>query len=157
MTLPTRQDYLLELYHQRLEHDQPAAVEDWRNQVARALEAWDLPLASRLIAELVRHPASTKRQANLRLGRAALLSKRGEWLEAVAQVEQSIPLFEQLGDLTGQCWALMTSGNLHSNLGQWALAAQTYQQAADLQHRMEDTYGEAQTLVNLGGVYYQQG
>lgn len=67
-----------------------------------------------------------KRQANLRLGRAALLSKRGEWLEAVVQVEQSIAVFEQVGDMTEQCWAFLIPVNLHNDLGKWALAAQAY-------------------------------
>ena len=74
MMLPTRQDYLLELLHHRLEHNQLAAIADWRNQIGQALADWDLVLAERLIAELARHPLSTEGQANLRRGQAALFS-----------------------------------------------------------------------------------
>ena len=46
---PLTADYLVKLFYQRLDSAHPTALTQWRKYLAEALEAWDLPLATRLL------------------------------------------------------------------------------------------------------------
>jgi tetratricopeptide (TPR) repeat protein len=113
--MPAAEDFLLELLHQSIAAAQPAAMSRWRHYLAKALEAWNLSLAIRLLKELARHDLDTLGQAHLRMGRGGLLFKRDQWPEALAELEEAERLFAETEDTTGRYWVLMTLGNLYSD------------------------------------------
>ncbi len=149
-------DYLIELIYQKLLTADSDGLNVWRREIGRALEAWDLPLANRLLAELLRHDLGTQGKAYGLMGRGGILSRRGIWLEAIGTLEKADVLLASINDYVGHCWVLMTLGSLLEDQGMWPKAVNIYQRAEEIYRAQGDTYGEAQVLVNLGAAYYAQ-
>jgi class 3 adenylate cyclase/tetratricopeptide (TPR) repeat protein len=81
----------------------------------------------------------------------------GHSAEEIACARQSLALYEEIGDLVGQCSALNNLGIACKESGDWAAAIGHFQRALDLEERLGDAHGTATVTNNLGNVLLQQG
>jgi class 3 adenylate cyclase/tetratricopeptide (TPR) repeat protein len=69
----------------------------------------------------------------------------------------ALPIFESLGDLTGQAAALNNLGIEAYYDGKWALAVEVYERSRALYERIGDVDNVAMTLNNIGEILSDQG
>ncbi len=87
----------------------------------------------------------------LRMARslATLLALLGRWLELLKSLKLALSAAEQLGDVTGQAWALHELGTLHLAAGERAEAERLLSQARAMRERLGDRHGLGMTDRNL--------
>jgi hypothetical protein len=87
----------------------------------------------------------------LRMARslATLLALLGRWLELLKSLKLALGAAEQLGDVSGQAWALHELGTLHLAAGERAEAERLLSQARAMREQMGDRHGLAVTDRNL--------
>jgi hypothetical protein len=87
----------------------------------------------------------------LRMARslATLLALLGRWLELLKSLKLALGAAEQLGDVSGQAWALHELGTLHLAAGECAEAERLLSQARAMREQIGDRHGLAMTDRNL--------
>jgi tetratricopeptide (TPR) repeat protein len=69
--------------------------------------------------------------------------------------QQSLQVFERVGDVHGMAQTWMGLGNAYKQKGEWDRAIEMYQHNLQACERLGDVYGMAQTWGNLGILYSQ--
>jgi hypothetical protein len=87
----------------------------------------------------------------LRMARslATLLALLGRWLELIKSLKLALSAAEQLGDTSGQAWALHELGTLHLAAGERTEAERLLSQARAMREQIGDRLGLATTDRNL--------
>jgi hypothetical protein len=80
---------------------------------------------------------------------ATLLALLGRWLELLKSLKVALSAAEQLGDVSGQAWALHEVGTLHLAAGERAEAERLLSQARAMREQIGDRHGLAMTDRNL--------
>ena len=70
---------------------------------------------------------------------------------------QSLGIFQQIGDRHGVANSLMGLGNAYNSLGEYQRAIDYYQQSKEIFQQIGDRHGEANSLGNLGLAYNSLG
>ena len=91
----------------------------------------------------------------LQLGTA--FSERGEYGEALKLYDQSLKIFEELGDKSGIATTLHAIGNINQDQGNYEEAVKKYNQSLKIAEELGDKRGIASTLHQLGMIHHQQG
>lgn len=82
--VPSKDAFLVELFHQQVDMMQTAALSRWRNELGKVLEDWNLALARLLIGELARHSLGEPGQAHLYMARGGLHFKASQLRATIA-------------------------------------------------------------------------
>jgi tetratricopeptide (TPR) repeat protein len=77
----------------------------------------------------------------------------GQPRRALANYEQALHLYREVGDRAGEAATLNNIGLVYNGLGDRRQALTNYQQALPIAREVGDRAGEAATLNNIGGVY----
>jgi len=80
---------------------------------------------------------------------ATLLALLARWLELLKSLKLALNAAEQLGDVSGQAWALHELGTLHLAAGERAEAERLLSQARAMREQIGDRHGLATTDRNL--------
>jgi len=83
---------------------------------------------------------------------SVILRGEGAYGEAQRLCEESLAIYQQVGDLLGMAMALKQLGIIGGSLGRYQDAQERLQQALALYHEIGDAYGIANTLNDLGVV-----
>ncbi|MDZ8186019.1 MAG: tetratricopeptide repeat protein [Nostoc sp. ChiSLP02] len=86
-----------------------------------------------------------------------LKADKGEMDEAIALYDQSLELWERIGDVQGKAATLQELGRIYANKGEVDEAIALYDQSLELWERIGDVQGKAATLHNLGYIYANKG
>jgi tetratricopeptide (TPR) repeat protein len=81
----------------------------------------------------------------------------GQPSQALAYLEQALPIQREVGDRGGEAATLANIGVVYNATGQPGQALAYYEQALPIQREVGDRGGEATTLANLGVVYNATG
>ncbi|XZF66142.1 MAG: tetratricopeptide repeat protein [Gloeotrichia echinulata DVL01] len=87
----------------------------------------------------------------------SLKANRGEIEEAIALYQQSLALFEQIGDVQGKAATLHNLGSLKADRGEIEEAIALYQQSLALKEQIGYVQGKATTLHELGSLKANRG
>lgn len=90
-----------------------------------------------------------------RLGRA--YHSLGQYQQELMYHEQSVQVFQEIGERRGEAASLRGLGNVYDSLGQYQQAIKFHQQSLEIAQDMGDCRGEANSLGNLGNAYYALG
>ncbi len=83
-------------------------------------------------------------------------SQTNYW-KAISPSQQSLELFQKIGDLMGKASSLNNLGVAYYSLGQYQQALEFFEQALAIFHEVGDRNGEAGSLGNLGNIYRSLG
>ncbi|WP_414514188.1 tetratricopeptide repeat protein [Nostoc sp. PCC 9305] len=89
------------------------------------------------------------------LGR--LKADKGEVDEAIALYNQSLEIFERIGDVQGKATTLHNLGYIYANKGEVDQAIALYNQSLEIKELIGNVQGKAATLHNLAGIYANKG
>ncbi|MGH9938027.1 MAG: CHAT domain-containing tetratricopeptide repeat protein [Blastocatellia bacterium] len=98
-------------------------------------------------ARLVAEKSSTEAKRLIDQGTAQSL--RG----AKERLETALPLWQSIGDRSGEAQTLNSLGFLLERFGEPRLALERYQQALQLRQAVNDRYGEGETLHNIAAAH----
>jgi predicted ATPase/DNA-binding SARP family transcriptional activator len=87
----------------------------------------------------------------------SLATRQGDYERAAALFEQSLALWEELGDLPGKARSLLSIGTVAAEQGDQERAIQLSEQAAELYGESGDRRGHALAISNLGGIALERG
>lgn len=88
---------------------------------------------------------------------AGLCITRGDLDRALALYQESLQLYEQLGDLQGKAATLSGMANVQMAKGEWAEAQQALREASKLAQKLGHLEGTAFAVVQLGQIAQAQG
>ena len=111
-------------------------------------------LASLLAAEELNVPSIIARSHNL-LG--IIDRSRGQGSNAVAHFEESLALYQKIGDLQGAAQAQNSLANAYFDMGDWSDADRFYRQAGQTFSQLGNVYNRVLVDNNLGGIALNQG
>ena len=111
-------------------------------------------IASLLAAEELRQPSIVARAHNL-LGTIDRL--RGNLDEAAEHFQESLTLYQQIGNLQGQALAQNSLANALFDLGRWSEADGYYHRAGQIFSQLGNVYNGLLVDNNLGGIALNQG
>ncbi|MEQ9359471.1 CHAT domain-containing protein, partial [Coleofasciculus chthonoplastes] len=77
----------------------------------------------------------------------------GQPQQALDYYNQALPIFQEVGDLSGEAAILNNIGSVYDTIGQPQQALDYYNQALPIRREVSDLSGEAGTLNNIGAVY----
>ena len=111
-------------------------------------------IASLLAAEELHQPSIVARAHNL-LGTIDRL--RGNLDEAAEHFQESLTLYQQIGNLQGQALAQNSLANALFDLGRWSEADGYYQRSGQIFSQLGNVYNRLLVDNNLGGIALNQG
>lgn len=111
-------------------------------------------LASLLAAEELNVPSIIARSHNL-LG--IIDRSRGQGRNAVDHFEESLALYQKIGDLQGAAQAQNSLANAYFDMGDWSDADRFYRQAGQTFSQLGNVYNRVLVDNNLGGIALNQG
>jgi predicted ATPase/DNA-binding SARP family transcriptional activator len=88
---------------------------------------------------------------------ASLATRQGDYDRAAELSEQSLALWEELGDAAGTAQSLLSLGTVAAEQGDHERAIELSERAAELYRESEDRRGHALAVSNLGGIALEQG
>jgi tetratricopeptide (TPR) repeat protein len=143
------------IYHQ-LAVDDEAAFEMFEQAFQAAQSAWQLAACQSLVAGAREQAAALTgdRPLWLRYYEWRLLRAAQRWSDAAA-VQREVLAQNPEGKL--RAWILQELGISLKSLGHWEEAIECYKQDVEILRELDDRAGEANTLGNIGNVYYLQG
>jgi tetratricopeptide (TPR) repeat protein len=94
-------------------------------------------------------------RGNYQLG--GILVRRGDLDGAISRCQQSLQLYEELGDLFGQSQAHTNLALTYYHQDSWDLSARHHISAMDIAKQIGYAEGQARAASNLGGIYLVQG
>lgn len=89
--------------------------------------------------------------------KASLASRQGDYDRAAELCEQSLALWEELGDAGGMARALLSLGTIASEQGDLERAMELSERAAELYREAGDERGHALAVSNLSGIALESG
>ncbi|MBH8560895.1 CHAT domain-containing protein [Nostoc sp. CENA67] len=91
----------------------------------------------------------------LKLGNTQLTN--GQLAAALTSLQESIRLYQQIGDRTGEANALLQLGETHFTLGQYKKAIYFYQQSLTLMQELDNQPSVVKILERLSNTYFNLG
>ncbi|HIK08259.1 MAG TPA: CHAT domain-containing protein [Trichormus sp. M33_DOE_039] len=91
----------------------------------------------------------------LRLGNRQI--NNGQLTAALISLKESLKIYQELGDRTGQAHTLLSLGEIHFTLGKYQTAISLYQQSLNLMQDVGNQPGTAQVLEHLSNAYIHTG
>jgi tetratricopeptide (TPR) repeat protein len=88
---------------------------------------------------------------------ALVSSATGQQGQALALLEQILPIRRQVGDRAGEATTLNNMALIYNGMGQLGKALALFEQALPIRHEVDNRAGEATTLNNMAGVYNDMG
>jgi predicted ATPase/DNA-binding SARP family transcriptional activator len=88
---------------------------------------------------------------------ASLASRQGDYDRAAELSEQSLALWEELGDASGTARSLLSLGTVAAEQGNQERAIELSERAAELYRESGDKRGHALAVSNLGGIALERG
>ena len=88
---------------------------------------------------------------------ARLATRQGDYERAAELSEQSLALWEELGDAAGTAQSLLSLGTVAAEQGERERAIELSERAAELYRESGDRRGHALAVSNLGGIALDQG
>ena len=88
---------------------------------------------------------------------ASLATRQGDYDRAAVLSEESLALWEELGDAPGTARSLLSLGTVASEQGNLARAIELSERAGELYRESGDRRGQALAISNLGGIALEQG
>jgi len=88
---------------------------------------------------------------------AVLMQYRGEYDAALRQYQQSLAIFEELGNRAGVASSLHQIGNLYCLRGDYDAALRQYQQSLAIEEELGDRAGVASSLHQIGVIHESRG
>ena len=88
---------------------------------------------------------------------ASLASRQGDYDRAAELSEQSLALWEELGDASGTARSLLSLGTVAAEQGDQERAAELSERAAELYRESGDRRGQALAVSNLGSIALERG
>ena len=88
---------------------------------------------------------------------ASLATRQGAYGRAAELSEQSLALWEELGDVSGTARSLLSLGTVASEQGELERAISLSERAAELYQESGDQRGHALAVSNLGGIALERG
>jgi predicted ATPase/DNA-binding SARP family transcriptional activator len=88
---------------------------------------------------------------------ASLATRQGDYDRAAELSEQSLALWEELGDAAGTAQSLLSLGTVAAEQGKHGRALELSERAAELYRESGDRRGHALAVSNLGGIALEQG
>ena len=88
---------------------------------------------------------------------ASLATRQGDYERAADLSEQSLGLWEELGDVSGTARALLSLGTVASEQGDYERAISLSERAAELYRESGEQRGHALAVSNLGGLALERG
>jgi predicted ATPase/DNA-binding SARP family transcriptional activator len=88
---------------------------------------------------------------------ASLATRQGDYDRAAALSEQSLALWEELGDVSGTARSLLSLGTVAAEQGDHERAIELSERAAELYGESGDRRGHALAVSNLGGIALERG
>jgi tetratricopeptide (TPR) repeat protein len=135
-------------------------------QAHAALRQWDEARAYYIrCAEFLQQRGEdfgTKAAAHIILGLGVVNRAKGNWDKAAAQMQDSLKMFTEAGDVEGIALAYLETGMLGGAAGRWDLVLPWYEQSLRAWQAFErgdhgNSSGRARTLNAIGVAYRQQG
>ena len=87
----------------------------------------------------------------------SLATRQGDYEWAAELFEQSLALWEELGDAAGTARSLLSLGTVAAEQGDQERAIELSERAAELYHESGDRRGHALAISNLGGIALERG
>jgi tetratricopeptide (TPR) repeat protein len=87
----------------------------------------------------------------------SLATRQGDYESAAALFEESLALWEELGDAAGTARSLLSMGTVAAERGDQERAIELSERAAELYGESDDKRGHALAISNLGGIALEQG
>ncbi|NET90846.1 MAG: tetratricopeptide repeat protein [Kamptonema sp. SIO1D9] len=81
----------------------------------------------------------------------------GEYQRAIEFHQQSLEIFREIGDRSGEANSVNNLGNAYYSLGEYQRAIEFHQQSLEIFREIGDRSGEANSVNNLGNAYYSLG
>ncbi|TRU44988.1 MAG: tetratricopeptide repeat protein, partial [Microcystis aeruginosa Ma_QC_Ch_20071001_S25] len=81
----------------------------------------------------------------------------GEYQKAIEFYQQSLAIFQRIGDRGGEAYSYNNLGNVYNSLGEYQKAIEFHQQSLAIKREIGDRGGEGKSYGNLGNVYYSLG
>ncbi len=106
---------------------------------------------------LLKAPKHTLARARALRGAGALAALQNDHAAARALHEESLAIYQELGDRLGISTALLQLGTITHDQGDYASARSLYEQSLAMKRELGDRLGTAMLLNNLGIVAQQQG
>jgi tetratricopeptide (TPR) repeat protein len=88
---------------------------------------------------------------------ASLATRQGDYERAAELSEQSLALWEELGDVSGTARSLLSLGTVAAEQGDHERAISLSERAAELYRESGEHRGHALAVSNLGGIALEQG
>ena len=82
----------------------------------------------------------------------SLATRQGDYESAAALFEESLALWEELGDAPGTARSLLSMGTVAAEQGDQERAIELSERAAELYGESDDKRGHALAISNLGGI-----
>ncbi|MDJ1174659.1 tetratricopeptide repeat protein, partial [Roseofilum capinflatum] len=82
---------------------------------------------------------------------------QGDYESAISFYQQSLEIFQQIGDRSGIASSLGNLGNAYKSQGDYESAISFYQQSLEIQQQIGDKPGEIRSLQNLSIAHSQLG
>ncbi|OUL37671.1 NB-ARC domain-containing protein [Nostoc sp. T09] len=102
-------------------------------------------------------PEDKKEQASISYYLGILKANRGEITEAITLYQQSLAIFEQIGDVQGKASTLHCLGMLKANRGEITEAIALFQQVLAIDEQTGNVQGKAATVHELGKLKANRG
>ncbi|HZU66214.1 MAG TPA: tetratricopeptide repeat protein [Ktedonobacteraceae bacterium] len=103
------------------------------------------------------NPVSTDIRAKALNSASMLVTELGDYGQAALLVEESMGLFQELGDKRGRAAALNTRGIVAKLQGNYAYSATLYEESLSLQRELNNKRGIAAALNNLAAIAQERG
>ena len=87
----------------------------------------------------------------------SLATRQGDYESAAVLFEESLALWEELGDAAGTARSLLSMGTVAAEQGDQERAIELSERAAELYGESEDKRGHALAISNLGGIALERG
>ena len=101
--------------------------------------------------------ATPELRARGRHAAGSLATRQGEYESAAALFEESLAIWEELGDATGTARSLLSIGTIAAEQGDQERAIELSERAAELYRESDDRRGHALAISNLGGIALERG
>ncbi len=86
-----------------------------------------------------------------------LYAGRGEYDKALTRYEESLKIFEEMGNRSNMAGSLHQIGNIHYRRGEYDKALNRYEESLKIQEEMGDRSGVAGSHGQIGLIHFEQG
>ena len=114
------------------------------------------PALMRAVLNAIMSHGTTRQQARTCFALGDMASALSDNDSARAQIEQALPLFQQLGDVSGEASCILDLGEITLEQSDYDAARAQIEQALSLFQQIEEVSGEANCILHLGDIALEQ-